>query len=39
MLKQFAPIAVIPPSPKNSAWMMRETDVEITAAQGPRQSP
>ena len=35
MLKQLAPIAVMPPSPKNSAWMISATEVEMTAAQGP----
>jgi hypothetical protein len=35
MLKLLAPIAVIPPSPKKSAWMTIATEVETTAAQGP----
>ena len=35
MLKQLAPIAVMPPSPKNSAWMISATEVVITAAHGP----
>ncbi len=35
MLKQLAPIAVMPPSPKNSAWSTSATDVVITAAHGP----
>src|SRR6476660_6355790 len=35
MLKQLAPMAVTPPSPKNSAWITSATDVVITAAHGP----
>src|SRR6266545_2051278 len=37
MLKQFAPMAVMPPSPNNSAWIMRATETAISAAQGPRR--
>jgi hypothetical protein len=37
MLKQFAPMAVIPPSPKTSAWMINATDTAIMAAQGPKR--
>jgi hypothetical protein len=36
MLKQFAPKAVIPPSPKTRHWIRSATDVVTTAAQGPR---
>src|SRR4029079_2524802 len=36
MLKQLMPMQVIPPSPKKSAWMIKATETEITAAQGPR---
>ena len=36
MLKQLMRIARTPPSPKNSAWMIRATLTEITAAHGPR---
>ena len=36
MLKQFARIARIPPSPKNRAWMTSATLTAITAAHGPR---
>ncbi len=35
MLKQLAPIASTPPSPKNIAWMINEMLTAITAAQGP----
>ena len=35
MLKQLAPMAVIPPSPKNSAWMNKATDTATMEAQGP----
>ena len=38
MLKQLVRIARMPPSPKNSAWMMSATLTEITAAQGPGRS-
>src|SRR5215468_10101092 len=34
MLKQLAPIAVIPPSPKKSAWMTSVIDNVRTAGQG-----
>ena len=37
MLKQFAPNASTPPSPKNSAWIARATLTATTAAQGPRR--
>src|SRR5208283_527994 len=36
ILKQFAPYAVIPPSPKTRHWMISATEVQTTAAQGPR---
>ncbi len=36
MLKQLAPMAVMPPSPNRPAWMTRAMDTAITAAQGPR---
>ena len=36
MLKQFAPMAVMPPSPKSSAWTTRATVIAMHAAQGPR---
>jgi len=35
MLKQFAPMAVTPPSPKNSACTTSATDTASIAAQGP----
>ncbi len=35
MLKQLAPKARTPPSPKNRAWMARATLTAITAAHGP----
>ena len=35
MLKQLAPNARTPPSPKNSAWMANATLTAITAAHGP----
>jgi hypothetical protein len=35
MLKQFAPIAVIPPSPKRIAWIISATVMAIMAAHGP----
>jgi hypothetical protein len=35
MLKQLAPSASTPPSPKKSAWMTRAMLTAITAAQGP----
>ncbi len=35
MLKQLAPIAVIPPSPKNSAWIMSAMETASMEAQGP----
>ena len=35
ILRQLAPIAVMPPSPKKRAWMNSATDVAITAAHGP----
>ncbi len=36
MLKQLAPMAVMPPSPKSPAWMTSAMETAITAAQGPR---
>jgi hypothetical protein len=36
MLKQFAPIAVIPPSPNNNACTTKATVTAIHAAQGPK---
>ena len=36
MLRQLAPRAVMPPSPKTSAWITRATEMEMQAAQGPR---
>ena len=36
MLKQLAPSAIRPPSPKKRAWMPRTTEMPMTAAQGPR---
>ena len=35
MLKQLAPIAVIPPSPKNRAWMMSAIDTARPPISGP----
>ena len=35
MLKQFAPIAVMPPSPKSRAWMPRANDNATMDAHGP----
>ena len=35
MLKQLAPYASTPPSPKNSAWITSATLTAITAAHGP----
>ena len=35
MLKQFAPNVVIPPSPKNTAWISSAIDTESMDAQGP----
>ncbi len=35
MLKQLAPKARMPPSPKNRAWMASATLTAITAASGP----
>ncbi len=35
MLKQFAPIAVMPPSPKNNAWMTSAMEMASMAAHGP----
>src|SRR5579871_327343 len=35
MLKQFAPSAVTPPSPKNTAWIARATEIARMEAQGP----
>jgi hypothetical protein len=37
MLKQFAPSAVIPPSPNIIACTIRLTDTAITAVHGPRR--
>jgi hypothetical protein len=39
ILKQLAPMAVMPPSPKTNAWITRATVIETTAAQGPRMMP
>ncbi len=36
MLKQLAPSAVMPPSPKRPAWMTSAIDTAITAAHGPK---
>ncbi len=36
MLKQFAPKAVMPPSPKNSAWISRAIEMDKIPTQGPR---
>jgi hypothetical protein len=38
MLKQLAPIAVIPPSPKTIAWIIKTTDTAKTAAHGPSRT-
>ena len=35
MLKQFAPIAVIPPSPKKTAWIINATEMATMDAHGP----
>src|SRR5215831_18422306 len=35
MLKQFAPIAVIPPSPKKTAWMTSAIEMAAIEAHGP----
>ena len=35
MLKQFAPIAVMPPSPNTSACIISTTETAITAVHGP----
>ena len=35
MLKQFAPIAVIPPSPKNTAWIINAIEIPRIEAHGP----
>ena len=35
MLKQFAPNAVTPPSPKNSAWISSATDTASIDPHGP----
>src|SRR5437667_12902614 len=35
MLKQLAPRVVIPPSPKNNAWIRSAIDSDSMAAQGP----
>ena len=37
MLKQLAPMARMPPSPKKTAWMMSAIDTAIVAAQGPKR--
>ena len=37
MLMTLAPMAVIPPSPKISAWMISAIDTERHAAQGPNK--
>ena len=36
MLKQLAPIAVMPPSPKKIAWMAKAMEMARMDAQGPR---
>ena len=36
MLKQLAPMARIPPSPKKTAWMMSATLTARHAVQGPK---
>jgi len=38
ILKQLAPMAVIPPSPNTRAWMIKTTETERTAVQGPRSN-
>ena len=35
MLKQFAPIARMPPSPKKKAWMIKAMETAMTATSGP----
>ena len=35
MFKQLAPMAVMPPSPKASAWMTSAVDTARIAADGP----
>jgi hypothetical protein len=35
MLMQFAPMAVMPPSPKRRAWMTRAMVMEKSAPKGP----
>src|SRR5271170_2782286 len=35
MLKQFAPIVVMPPSPKNTAWIINAIEIPKIEAQGP----
>ena len=37
MLKQLAPIAVMPPSPKTIACIIKTTDTAKTAAHGPNR--
>ena len=37
MLKQLAPMAVMPPSPNRPAWMTSAMEIAITAAHGPRR--
>jgi len=37
ILKQFAPMAVIPPSPMTSAWIINEMETAISADHGPRR--
>ena len=37
MLKQFAPMARMPPSPKKTAWMTRAMETAIVDAQGPNR--
>jgi hypothetical protein len=37
ILKQFAPIAVIPPSPMTRAWIINEMETAISADHGPRR--
>ena len=37
MLKQLAPMARMPPSPKNTAWMMRAMLTARQADQGPNR--
>ena len=36
MLKQLAPKARMPPSPKKIAWIKRAIETPIVAAQGPK---